>query len=112
MLINNFNNMDPELLAILLGWHKKCATNIIRCIQDKHLGCISLSSASMSFSMGRFSSMCNFLSCSSFLEESSRNYTLCLYMSGCDLTKGYGSPQRGPRKRLDSMGSSAELRLE
>ena len=49
MVINYFNNTDAELLAILLGWHKKYTKNNIRCIQDRHFGCISLPIFSISF---------------------------------------------------------------
>ena len=43
-----------------------------------------------------------------FLEESSRNDTLCIYMSGHDFTKGYGYRKKGPRRILDFIGYPEE----
>ena len=55
--INHFNNIEPELLTIFLGFHKKCATYNIRLIQDRHFWCISLPRFLEVSSLGRFSSM-------------------------------------------------------
>ena len=49
MVINNFNNKDPELLAISLGWHKKYVTNNIQCIQNRNFGWIGIISFYRSF---------------------------------------------------------------
>ena len=129
-LIEHMNWVRPRYCANFVSWSSiistiqtwnfwpyywggiKMCTNNIKWILVRHFGCISLPRFSISLSLGRFSSMGRFVSSSYFLEESSRCDTLFLSLSGRYLTNGYGSPQRGSRQRLDSMGYSVERSLE
>ena len=49
MVINNFNNTDPENLAVLSGKQEKYVVNNGRWIKNRHLWCIGIPSFTCSF---------------------------------------------------------------